>query len=86
MRAEEDAISRDPVFSRALLLAEEFLSSARLEILDLAGDDLEHLRATASALRSQAADRSMGSRSAEHVAYLIVASAFNRLLAARDHC
>lgn len=78
-------MSRDPVFSRALLLADEFLASARGEIIALAGDDLEQLRATAAALRSGAADRSTVSRSAENVAYLVVASAFNQLLAERDH-
>ena len=78
-------MSRDPVFSRALVMADEFLASARGEIIELAGDDLEQLRATAAALRSGAADRSSGARSAEHIAYLVVASAFNQLLAARDH-
>lgn len=77
-------MSRDPVYSRALLLAEEFLAAARLKILETAGDDLEQLRAAGAALRSEATDRSAGAKSAERIAYLVVASAFNQLLGARD--
>lgn len=77
-------MSRDPVVSRALVLAEQFLATARGEILELAADDLDQLRASATELRSAASDRSAAGRSAEHVAYLVVASAFNQLLAARD--
>ncbi len=84
MKTADDASSNDPVFSRALLLADDFLASARGEIMELAGGDLERLRATAAALRATAADRTTGARGAEHIAYLIVASAFNQLLAARD--
>lgn len=77
-------MSRDPVFSRALQLAEEFLASARGEVLELAADDLDQLRITATALRSAAADRSAASRGAERIAYVVVASAFNKVLAGRD--
>jgi hypothetical protein len=84
MRAAEDEMTSDPVLTRALLLAEEFLAAARVEILELAAGDLDHLRASATALRSAAADRSTAGRSAEQIAYLIVASTFNQVLAARD--
>lgn len=77
-------MSRDPVFSRALLLAEEFLATARGEILELAAGDLDELRASAAALRSAAGDRSTAPKSAEHIAYVVVASAFNQALARRD--
>lgn len=77
-------MSGDPVFSRAVLLAEEFLSNARDEILELAAGDLDQLRATGSALRTAAADRSTAARTAEHIAYVVVASAFNQVLSARE--
>ena len=77
-------MSHDPVYSRALLLAEQFLTSSRSEILELAEDDLDQLRAVATELRSAAADRSSAPKGPEHIAYLIVASAFNHALAARD--
>ena len=78
-------MSPDPVYSRALLLAEQFLAKARLEILELAEDDLDQLRASATALKASAADRTMPGRGAEHIAYLVVASAFNEALSVRRH-
>ena len=77
-------MSTDPVLDRALLLAEDFLSSARDEMLELAAGDLAQLHAAATALRDAAGDRSTGPRSAEQIAYLVVASAFNRVLLSRQ--
>jgi hypothetical protein len=74
----------DPIYSRALLLAEEFLATARVEVMQLADDDLDQLRASAAALRSAAAERSSAAKGAEHIAYVVVASAFNQALAARE--
>jgi hypothetical protein len=71
----------DPVYGRALLLAEEFLAAARGEVLQLAADDLDQLRASADALRSAPGERSTAARS---IAYVVVASAFNQVLTARD--
>lgn len=81
---DEEAVSTDAVLHRALVLAEDFLSTARDEMLELAAGDLAQLHATATALREAAADRSTGPRSAERIAYLVVASAFNRVLQARE--
>lgn len=77
-------MSPDPVQDRALLLADEFLATARIDIAELADDDLDHLRAAATALRSAAADRSRPDKGREQIAYVVVAAAFNQVLAARD--
>ena len=77
-------MTSEAVLDRALLLADEFLGSARGQIVKLADDDLDQLRAAATALRSAAADRSTPDKGREHIAYVVVAAAFNQVLAARD--
>ena len=77
-------MSSDAVLERVLLLAEEFLSTTRDEMLELADGDLGQLHATATALRESAADRSTGVKSVERIAYVVVASAFNHVLATRE--
>lgn len=76
-------MNSEVIVSRALLLAEEFLARAQSEVLDLAEHDLDRLRDSATALRTAASDRSSEAKTAERVAYLVIASAFNQLLAAR---
>lgn len=67
----------DEITNRALALAEEFLSHARPLILELAQDDLRQLRDAATELKVAGEGRG---KSSEHVAYTLVASAFNELL------
>lgn len=74
----------DHITERALRLAEDFLASARTEILELADDDLDRLHGSAAALKAAAADRSTPRKTTEHVAYSVVASAFNEALASRN--
>ena len=71
------------ITDEARRLAEQFLDGARGEIVDLAQADLEVLRAAANELRAAASDRSKGGRSADQVAFTLVASAFNQALASR---
>jgi hypothetical protein len=84
MRAEESVMNHDVITERALRLAEEFLAGARTEVLELANDDIDKLRASASALRAAAGDRSTPGKGAEHVAYVVLATAFNEVLASRE--
>lgn len=71
------------VTDQARRLAEQFLEGARAEIMDLAQADLEVLRSAANELRAAASDRAKGGRSADQVAFALVASAFNQALANR---
>ena len=75
-------MNSEVIVSRALLLADEFLARAQSEVLDLGERDLDRLRESATALRTAASDRSSEAKTVERVAYLVVASAFNQLLAA----
>ncbi len=77
-------MEHDVVTERALRLAEEFLAVARTEVIELAHDDIDQLRASASALRAAAGDRSTSGRGAERVAYVVLATAFNEVLASRE--
>jgi len=67
----------DEITDRALALAEEFLARARPQIQELAQDDLRQLRDAAAELKVAGEGRG---KSSEHVAYTLVASAFNELL------
>jgi hypothetical protein len=78
MRVEEDPISK-----RALALADEFLAAARPAILELAEDDLEKLKESAQLLHAMPSDPTSHQRNSEHVAYALVASAFNESVARR---
>jgi hypothetical protein len=77
-------MQRDAITSRALQLAEEFLAGARVELLELAHDDLDQLRASAAELRTATSDHTTTGRSTEHVAYVALATAFNQALARRN--
>lgn len=77
-------MQHDTITARALRLAEEFLAESRVELLELAHNDLDEMRSSAAELRALAADRAANARSTEHVAYVAVAAAFNDTLAKRD--
>ncbi len=77
-------MQNDTITSRALTMAEEFLAGARIELLEMAHEDLDQLRDSAAELRAAATNRSTSGRSAEHVAYVALATAFNEALAKRN--
>ncbi len=83
MTAERGSVHNDQISDTALRLADDFLHQARQQILDLAHDDLEQLRTSATALRAAATDRSSQRKSSEQIAYALVASAFNEALTNR---
>lgn len=73
----------DPIVARALQMAHGFLKNGRPELMELAQDDLEKLRASASSLKAAAVEHTGTSKGADQIAYVLVASAFNQVLGAR---
>lgn len=85
MTAHGQVTHEDRISAQAMRLADDFLASARRAILELSEGDLDQLHRAAVALRANATDRSTPEKSCEHVAYALVASAFNEALGRRNH-